>query len=125
MNRNTNKISLFQPALRQFILVQSQIMTQLMQKSRVNLVAKNLLVALGKVPKIFKKQNDLRRQGHMIFVRKFRAREQTQRVRFNSVRLQTGIRLALKCHRQFLRALAQWLWQCRQRSLNFRQCQLA
>ena len=50
MSKNTNKTGLFQPALRQFILVQSQIMTQLMQKSRVNLVPENLLIAFGKIP---------------------------------------------------------------------------
>ena len=47
--------------------------------------------------------------------------EQTQRVRLNSIRLQFRIRLALKCHRQFLRPLAQRLRQRRQRRFNFRQ----
>ena len=61
MCKNPNKFGLIQPALRQFVLVQPQIMSQLMQKSRVNLVAKNFLIALGKIPKIFQKQNDLRR----------------------------------------------------------------
>ena len=55
MNKNTNKIALFQPAFRQLVLVQPQIMTQLVQKSRVNLVPKNLLVALGKVPNVCQK----------------------------------------------------------------------
>jgi hypothetical protein len=123
MNRNTNKTGLFQPAFCQLDFIQSQIMTQLVQKSRVNLVPKNLLIALGKIPKIFEKQNDLRRHRNISLVGKLRPREQTQRVNFNSVRLQTGIWLALKRHRQFLRALAQWLRQRRQRRLDFRKRQ--
>jgi hypothetical protein len=55
MNKNTNRIALFQTPFRQFILVQSQIMTQLMQKSCVNFVPKNLLIALGKIPDVFQK----------------------------------------------------------------------
>ena len=123
MIKNTNKNGLFQPPLRQFILVQSKIMTQFVQKSRVNLIPKCFVIALRKMPKIFQKQNNLRRHRNISLVRKLRSREQTQSVRFNSIRLQAGVRLALECHRQFLRARAQRLWQRRQGRFDLNQRQ--
>lgn len=59
MNKNTNEIGLFQTPFRQFVLVQTQIMTQLVQECRVNLVPKNLLITFGEIPNVFQKQNNL------------------------------------------------------------------
>ena len=95
-------------------------MSQFVQKGRPHFLAKNFLIPLGKIPKIFQKQNNLRRQGNIPFVGKFRPGEQTQRVRLNPIGLQIRIRLALKRYRQFFRPLPQRLRQRRQRRLNFR-----
>ena len=73
-------IRLFQSSTGQAVFIQPQIMSQLVQKSGANLLAKDFLVALGKLPDVLKKQNDLRRQRYSFFIRKFRAREQAQRV---------------------------------------------
>jgi hypothetical protein len=119
------KSALFQSAIRQIILIQTQIMTQLMQKSRPNFFAKKLLICFRNVPNVFQKQNNLRRRRHIFLVRKFRSGEQTQCIRFNSVRLQILIRLPFQRHRQLLRPLAQRFWQRRQHCLDFRRGQRA
>ena len=121
MSKNANKIGLFQSPFRQFVLAQAKIMTQLVQKSRVNFVPKNLLIALGEIPKILQKQNNLWRQRNISLVGKFRPREQAQRVWLNSICLQTGVRLAFKRHWQLFRTLAQRLRQRRLRRLDLRQ----
>ena len=100
------KQGLFQSTLGQFVLVQTQIMTQLVQKSRPHFYTKKFLVRFRNVPNVFQKQNNLRRQRHIIFFNKLRAGEQTQRVRFDSIRLQFRIWLTLKYHRQFFRTHA-------------------
>ena len=119
------KSALFQSPLRQIILVQTQIMTHLMQKGRPNFVTKKFLIRLRNVPNVFQKQNNLRRHRNIFLVRKFRPGEQAQSVRFNSIRLQIRIRLAFKSHRQFLRALAQRPRQRRQHPFNFIRCHYA
>ena len=86
-------------------------MTQLVQKSRPHFFTKKFLIRFRNVQNVFQKQNNLRRHRNIFLVRKLRPGEQTQSVRFNSIRLQIRIRLALKRHRQFLRPLAQRLWQ--------------
>ena len=53
-------------------------MTEFVQVRRVDLFAEDFLFALGEIPKIFQKQDDLGRQGHIAFFRKFRAGEQSQ-----------------------------------------------
>ena len=119
------RFELFQPSPGYFIFVQSQIMPQLVQKSRPHFLPKNHLISFGKIPKIFQKQNNLRRQRHIPFIGKFRSGEQSQRVRLNSVSLQIRIRLALERHRQFFRPLPQRLRQRRNRHFDFRQCRRA
>jgi len=97
-------------------------MSQLVQKSGVNFVAKHFFIAFRKIPQVFKEQNNLRRQYRSAIVSKFSAGEQTKRISFNSISLQTGIRRFFKRHRQFPRLLAQRLWQRLQRRLDFGQC---
>ena len=96
-----------------------------MQKGRPHFLLKNHLILCGKIPKIFQKQNNLRRQWNILFVGKFRPREQTQRVRLDSISLQIRIRLALKRYRQFFRPRPQRLRQRRERCLNFPGCKPA
>ena len=96
-------------------------MTQLVQKSRPHFVTKNFLIRFRNIPNVLQEQNNLRRQRHIIFFNKFRAREQTQHVRLNSIRLQFRVGLALKYQRQFFRAQSQQFRQRRERFLNFRQ----
>jgi hypothetical protein len=115
------KQGLFQSALRQFILIQTQIMTQLMQKSRPHFFTKTLLVRFRNIPNVFQKQNNLRRQRRIVFFHKIRASEQTQHACFDSIRLQRRIRLTLKYHRQLFRTHSQRFRQRRERFLNFRQ----
>ena len=50
---------LIQPPLRQFILVQSQIVPKFMQKSRPHFRSKNHVIRIRKIPEVFQKQNDL------------------------------------------------------------------
>src|SRR5208282_6237084 len=70
----------FQTALGQFILVQTEIMAEFVQIRRADLLAENPLIALRKIPKIFQKQNDLRRQWNISFLGEFRPGEQTERI---------------------------------------------
>ena len=107
------KSALFQSALRQIILIQTQIMTQLMQKSRPHFFTKKFLIRFRNVPNVFQKQNDLRRHRNIFLICKFRPGEQTQSIRFDSIRLQFRIWLTLIRHRQFLRPFAQRLGQRR------------
>ena len=52
---------LIETSLRQIALIQSKIMSQLVQKSGVNFVAKLLFIAFRKIPEVFEEYNDLRR----------------------------------------------------------------
>ncbi len=70
-----------------------------MQKGRSHFLPKNRLIPFGEIPKVFQKQNDLRREWNIPFIGKFRSGEQTQRVRLNPVSLQICIRLVHKRYR--------------------------
>ncbi len=111
--------ALFQAAFRQFILIQTQIMTKFVQKSCLHFPAKNLFLFARQIPKIFQEQNDLRRHGNLTFIGKFRSGEQTQCIRFNPVRLQPGVRNTFKRHRQLPGLRAQRFRQRLQGSFNF------
>ena len=63
----------------------------------------------------------LRRQHRVTFIGEFRAGKQPQRIRLNSISLQTGVGHTLQGYRQFLRLLTQRFWQRSQRRLNFLQ----
>jgi hypothetical protein len=71
--KKPNKISLFKASFRQFILVQPQKMSQLMQKSCPNFVPKAVSITFRLVHNVFQKQNNLRRHRNAAFFSKFRA----------------------------------------------------
>ena len=64
-------------------------MSELVQKSRVNFLAKDFFIAFRKIPEVFEKQNNLRWQHRSTIVRELRSREKPKRIRFNSIRLQS------------------------------------
>jgi len=70
-----------------------------MQKGRPHFLPKNHLIPFGKIPKVFHKQNNLRRYWNISLLGKLRPCEQSQRVRLNAVGLQIRIRPALKRYR--------------------------
>jgi len=74
-------------------------MSQLMQIGCLHFVPKFFFFPTRQIPKIFQEQNDLRRHGNMTFIGKFRPGEQTQRIRFNPICLQPGVRYSLERHR--------------------------
>jgi len=64
-------------------------MSQFVQKSRANFIAKDLFIAFRKIPEIFEEQNNLRRQHHSTIVSELRSREKSKRIWLNSIRLQS------------------------------------
>ena len=65
-NGKTVKITciyrLIEATIRQIVFVQAKKMSQLVQKSRVNFLAKGFFIAFRKTPDVFEEQNNLRRQ---------------------------------------------------------------
>jgi len=98
---------LIKAALSQIILAESQKMSQLMQKCRAHFIRVHLLFALRIIPQVFQEQNNLRRQHSRPAISKVGAGEQTKRICFNTITLQSKIRLALKRNRQLSRLVAQ------------------
>lgn len=86
-------------------------MTELVQKSGSNFFTETFHIRFRNVPKVFQKQNNLRRHRHVVFFNKFRAREQTKRIQLNSICLQFRIWLPFKYHRQLFRTHPQWFRQ--------------
>ncbi len=62
-------------------------MSQLVQKSRVNFLAKHFFITFRKVPEVFKEQNNLRWQHRSTIVSELRTRENPKRIYFNSINL--------------------------------------
>ena len=80
-----------------------------MQVSFADFLAEILLRLLRRVPKIFDKQNDLRREwtGCLTGFGKGIAYKQTKRVGFHAVLDETGTRLAFVNQRHLLRGVSQ------------------
>jgi len=55
-------------------------MSEFVQKSRVNFIAKDFFIALRKIPEIFEEQNNLRWQHRSTVVSELRAREKPKRI---------------------------------------------
>ena len=98
-------------------------MSQLVQKSGVNFLAKDYFIAFRKIPKVFEEQNNLRWQHRSSVASKFRANEQSKCIHLNSISLQSSIRYTFKRHRQLPRLLTQRFRQRGQRRLDFCQSQ--
>jgi len=59
--RGRRRIGSFQPALGQFVFVQTEVMSQFMKKRGVNFFAEDFLVTFSLFPEIVEEQDDLRR----------------------------------------------------------------
>lgn len=84
-------------------------MAQFMQIGGADFFAKNRRIAAGEIPEVFEVENDLRRDGGRgeFLLAKRRTGEQSQGVRFDSVRDEIRVGHALKGDRDFSDALAQ------------------
>jgi len=82
-------------------------MAEFMEECGVDFVAEVFFIVFGLRPDVFQKQNDLRWQCAVLFVRKFRPGEQPQRVRFDAVGLQRPVRHTLERDGQLFRPFAQ------------------
>lgn len=90
------KSDLLQPTLEQIILIQSEIVSEFVQVSRVNLVEEDFFVLLREIPKVLQKQNNLWRHWQLTFFDELRSRKQAERIRLDAVGDESGVRCVLE-----------------------------
>src|SRR5450432_3952482 len=78
---------LVQSAFGQSVLIKAEVVAEFVQKCGADFFAEKLFVTFSRIPNIFQKENDLRRQRRVFLIRKFRPGEKAQRVRFDAVGL--------------------------------------